>query len=249
MGLSLSPDGKFLAVSGKFKNIRVYDVSSADLPGRVLQGHSDQTLWLAFSPDGKRLASTSVDRTLRIWNMDSGQSLVVIQWPRTVKRNLFGQVFSPNGKWVVASGDDNNTYVWDADSGNLLKTLAGNRPAFTPDGKRLVLVTSDELSIEVLDVADWQALFMLKGHTKSNHEGAWGVAAAAFSPDGMLLASVGYDDKTLRLWDMTTGQAIFTLQKSTSADTVAFSPDGMVLATHEVSDSSPDSGIYFWGVK
>src|SRR5262249_16603022 len=46
---------------------------------RVLQGHKDLILDLAFSADGKRLASSAEDRSIRIWDPTTGKVKRVLE--------------------------------------------------------------------------------------------------------------------------------------------------------------------------
>jgi len=98
--------------------------------------------------------------------------------------------------------------------------------AFSPDGKRLASVSSDQ-TVKVWDAATGQELFTLKGHTGTVH-------TVAFSPDGTRLASAS-DDKTVKVWDARTGQEVLTLKGHTTPIwSVAFSPDGQRLASASV---------------
>src|SRR5947199_10317807 len=42
---------------------------------RVLEGHTDRVLSVAFSSDGKRVVSGSQDWTVRLWNIGNGKEL------------------------------------------------------------------------------------------------------------------------------------------------------------------------------
>lgn len=250
-GIAVSADGKYVAVSGRFNSFKLYDTSGKLV--RAFQGHADRTRYVAFSPDGKLLASTSVDGTLRVWDAASGQ--VVRMLNGEDRKGFAGILFSPDGHLLAALGDG-VTYVWRVADGTLLNKRPGRGAAFSPDSKRLAWISPDDVTIEMLNVADWQVLFTVKGHVKSGQEGAAGVAGASFSPDGRLLASAGYDDRTVRLWDAGSGEAVFTLERTAAVEAVAFSPDGKVLATFETAvdaggetTTSPENGFHFFGVR
>src|SRR5258705_3947354 len=55
---------------------------------RVLEGHTDLCLCIAFSPDGEQLVSGSDDHTVRLWSMSTGALLQVMGghrgWVRSV---------------------------------------------------------------------------------------------------------------------------------------------------------------------
>jgi WD40 repeat protein len=65
--LTVSPDGRYLAVGNWDKTIRVYDTSNGSMIVQLV-GHRDHVNALAFTPDGKRLASASSDTSVLIWD-------------------------------------------------------------------------------------------------------------------------------------------------------------------------------------
>src|SRR5690242_3336067 len=76
-------------------------------------------------------------------------------------------------------------------------TTIDRAATFSSDVKRVAAAT-DDLKIEVKDVATGKVEHTLVGH-KDN------INAVAFSPDGKLLASGG-EDFLIKLWDVATGR-------------------------------------------
>jgi WD40 repeat protein len=66
--LSVSPDGRLVALGQGDNVVRVWEVASGKLRCR-LEGHRGRITALAFSADGTRLASGSQDTTILVWDM------------------------------------------------------------------------------------------------------------------------------------------------------------------------------------
>jgi WD40 repeat protein len=73
--LAVSTDGERIAGAMSDRTIRVWDVHGGLV--KILRGHSDLVLDVAFSPDGSELASASYDKTIRIWQLATGRHRVI----------------------------------------------------------------------------------------------------------------------------------------------------------------------------
>jgi len=73
--LVVSPDGERIAGAMSDRTIRIWDVHGALV--KVLRGHTDLVLDVAFSPDGTELASASYDNTVRIWEIATKRHRVI----------------------------------------------------------------------------------------------------------------------------------------------------------------------------
>ena len=122
-----------------------------------------------------------------------------------------GTLFVPN---LIGAATPDNTGELDP-----LENREGsaNQIAFTPDGKRALVASSDR-SVRLYDVEGRRDLKRLTGHTAS-------VWAVAFSTDSRLAIS-GSTDGTARVWDTGTGQELRRFNGHTGlVNAVAFAFD------------------------
>src|SRR3954469_20348380 len=77
---------------------------------RVLEGHSDRVLAVAFSSDGKRALSGSQDRTVRLWNVGSGKELCRLEGHTMLVRSV---CLSADGSLALSGSYDGTVRLWD----------------------------------------------------------------------------------------------------------------------------------------
>ena len=143
--LTISPDGKSLAVATAKGGIDLWDLAKQKRI-KTLAGHKGRITGLSFSVDSKSLASSSAlkdddKNCLKVWDVATGEEST----PFKDHRGSVSTVcFSPDGK-TLASGDDSLVRIWDVKTG---KVSASTRcddvsgVAFSSDGKHLVYVQS-----------------------------------------------------------------------------------------------------------
>jgi RNA polymerase sigma factor (sigma-70 family) len=68
--LAFSRDGRFLAQGGPDSFVRLWDVTSGKLAGKI-EGHQGPVPTIAFSPDGRTFATGSFDTTALVWDVRS----------------------------------------------------------------------------------------------------------------------------------------------------------------------------------
>ena len=139
-----SPDGKKLLTSASKDPVvtrvaHVRDVATGLplTPGmEFLQGGGEP----AFSPDGNRVLLISGDHTVRLWDAATGKPVL----PPMACGGAVGEVsFSPDGRWALTQGDC--AQVWDLADGQPITPRLRHEQRlsaqFTPDGRRLILIT------------------------------------------------------------------------------------------------------------
>ncbi|WP_208597692.1 WD40 repeat domain-containing protein, partial [Desulfogranum mediterraneum] len=109
--IALSPDDRWLAVGGYFLPddvIRIYDFSSGKLH-RLLKGHANVVLDLAFSQDGSLLASASADETVKLWTVADDFRLKSSL--KGHQGDVYGVQFLPDNR-LVSAGYDEQLLLW-----------------------------------------------------------------------------------------------------------------------------------------
>jgi WD40 repeat protein len=234
------------------KELRTFDLKPGEKPGG-----------LDLSPDGKLLAVASFnyskpESAVVVWDTATGKELARVD--RDSKQTGDVVVFSPDSKVLVTQtysriGDTNNYQTgmkaWAPRTGNLLhefKDLEGrvSRPAFSPDGKRLLYTTMTPFPPNgkrgptqgfFYDTATWRAVQPMAAREPvppgwHQHEREF----LAYSPDGKLL--VGGDFlKHIDFMKAETGELIERAElplATRSITSLSFSRDSKMLAV--VSD-------------
>ncbi|CAI7600497.1 unnamed protein product [Penicillium discolor] len=229
--VAFSADCSQIAAIGRDKNDQVmmlFDTGTWH-PRKILRGHSDAILSLAFSPDNRQLVSGSFDLTVKIWDTTTGDLQETLVGHTSL---VYTVAFSPDGKQIV-SGSNGAVIFWNAATGDLegksLVTTARS-VAFSPDSKQVAVGCAGG-SIHI-----WGPAGDLK--TLERHLGI--VTSMAFSPDGKQIVT-GCSDTTIKRWDNTIGAIQKVVGHSDRASTVAFSPDCKLIAS-----GSPDETIKLW---
>src|SRR5882762_5170384 len=107
---------------------------------RVLEGHTDRCLCVAFSPDGEQLVSGSDDDTVRLWNMQTGAVLRVMKGHHG---KVISVAYSPDGTFVASGSWDNTVRIWNAATGLQVGEYTGHSRwvlcvAFSADGLHIM---------------------------------------------------------------------------------------------------------------
>ena len=155
--LAVSPDGKWVFVSGSDKVVRIWSVGegrlTTDPPARTLSGPEARVTRLVLSRDGQRLAAASEDKRVYVWDLaavnaaPAGQAVPAIarlEHPAAIR----GLDFSADGKWLATGGDDRFLSLWHLPSGLLAERQVGHMQAVHTvafvGNERVVLAAGDD---------------------------------------------------------------------------------------------------------
>ncbi len=235
-GLTMSPNGSWLATGGGNKVIHVLDTRTAKR--RVLRGHRTTIKSLATSPDGRVLVSSSFSGSLRFWNVRTGEHLRKIT---AHKGNVHTVAFSPDGKLLATAGSDRIVRVWHVATMQQHRVLEGHGGSiydlsFSADGSILASASYDK-TVRVWRLQDVKAPGRVLARLSA------GANTVQFDVTGRMLA-VGGHDRTVRLLDATNGKQLRQFDgHRASVWRVRFDPTGRWLASCDL-----EGAIRIWSL-
>ena len=235
--VSISPDGKTLAASGK-QEIKLWNLETGEILN-TLSGHEGNVWSVAISPDGQTLMSGSGDGSAILWDISTGE----------IRRNL-----SHTGGWINAVGfsSDNKTAIscshnkginlWDVTTGKLLYSLDG----FKPDGDRFSRAGVSPAAAGPSEIKLWDVVTgALRSTLAVPAVAGGGIKAIAISRDGWTLAHAMSGNSRIQVWDLRKRQALYTLEgHSAGVEAIAISPVRTKLSLVAVAIALSNCGIY-----
>lgn len=202
---------------------------------KVLIGHSDRVLCLAYSPDGTMLASGSSDHTVKIWNVRTGAAIITCEGH---KREVLSLAFSPDGRFM-ASGEDGFVHLRDVSDWRIVLTFTNRYAHVAFSGPFLAIATGGDL------YGDGEGTVQLWDYVTGVEATAWRDSGTrvAFSPNGKTLATANAGG-VVKLRDRTTGLVTGTFP-AREVRALVFSPDSRWLAWN----SGWQGELWAWDLK
>jgi WD40 repeat protein len=224
--ITFSRDGKWLALAGSDKSVRLWDVEARNPESvRIIHRYASWAGGGVFSPDGRHLFAGGSESMIRAWDVVTGTEEGDPLEGHTAW--VYALAMSPDGLQLASGGADSTIIVWDVITRKLVTTLFGhvamvNALAFSPDGQTLASAGLDQ-TIRLWDMRTGQQLSLLRG------QGA-AVNWLNFSPDGQWLVSRSQDG-LVKLWEAAPGENGDILTGGRSDGEVVWSPAGGYLAS------------------
>jgi WD40 repeat protein/serine/threonine protein kinase len=151
--LAFSPKGNLLASAGRefeagrVPAAKVWDVTTHKLV-KLLAGHTDEVLGIAFSPDAKTLATCSGDNSIKFWDTSTWREILP---SLEHKEHVISTAYSPNGRRLASTSTDGILKLWNVATHREVASLnLGAWPAYmtiSPDGQSLVTLQNDSLRL------------------------------------------------------------------------------------------------------
>jgi WD40 repeat protein len=231
-----SPDGKYLAISGKSADVIIYDTASGEIKSKV-DGSKFEAF--SFSPDSKFVVTqNTAAKGILIFETETGKktreikglggiSFVAKSFGGAGLINTFGGVpqgtilemgdvpMSPDWKTILVNKNDKEFELVDFESGQKKFELDHAKYSKSWEMTKLLFVMAGALGGNPLG-------FMLLGSSSNTQ----------FSPDGKYLV-ITNGNKNPTLWEAATGKLLNKFESQQRIFFAQFSPDSQLLATSD----------------
>src|SRR5262245_33462656 len=104
--LAWSPDGRFLAINGFGKTVRILDASTL-ATRRMYRSHRSRSGTVCWSPDSHLVASVGGEGQVHVWHASTGNRLLCLPL-----HQAHAVAWSPNGTALAAASWTGDLEVW-----------------------------------------------------------------------------------------------------------------------------------------
>jgi WD40 repeat protein len=253
--MSLSPDGKQLAIGDQAGQVEIWDTTKGTVQRSLVKSTANAGMQsygptVLFSSDGKLLASAGVHAgannnqnptfQLRVWDVQSGKQLFAHdQQNQGTPPTL---VYSADNKRLALADQGVGVHIFDLENRKLWKKLRQQNDAsgglvFTPDGKKLLIKSVTNTNIREIDLQSDKVgrRFGRAGRQNNPAEIGGGLNPGTngliLSGDGKRLAVVG-ESNSLRIIDLASNKELIEAKGHTdTVNWLRFAPDGKIVST------------------
>ncbi len=225
---------------GRNGEVRIWDAEGKER--RVLRGHADTILALAWRPGSDQVATSSLDKLVTIWDVSTGKAVRTIKNHADIVTSL---AFSPDGKLLATGSADRTAKVHDPDTGLQVASLAGHQDAiqavaFSPDGKLLATAGLDK------QIRTWKLADTTNPEKGFGHTGP--VYALAWLPDGSALYAGSGGRPSFLSYKKDNGNRVVNIKEDTMPKdwvyAAAVAPDNATVAA-----GGWDGSVTIWSLK
>lgn len=219
--LSVSADGKLVAVGDQSGTVRIWTLADGAPAGEVY-AHAVAVTGLAFLDAGRELASIGADGLVRQWALPLAPSTITA----TLPEQITSLALTPNGQQAVLASTDKSVRITDPTTGKEVRVMA---PATAPVTALAVTPKGDQIFGGQNDgwLRSWTAA---DGKTQGEayaHAGT--VTSLVAHPKQPWVATAGQDG-LIRLWNSPLRALRIDPKQGQTVTAVAISPDGKLHA-------------------
>ena len=249
--LSVSPDGKRLAVGGATNLVKQWNLETGVEAAADFTSGTGSVYCVRYSHDGKRLACATSGKDVPLpvtkeykedkegaekWEMENVEKMDELDITARIykiddgeeqlvlrghKNRLLAIEFTPDDKYVLTGSMDRTIRLWDAKTGEELYVWHIDSGVASLDILQDGKRFVSGHADGTVNLWDLEKKTCLRS-MKGDNGIIWQVAA---SPNGRFLLSCGFENPS-KLWNLGTGEMIRQIGEYSGTEAVAFSPDG-----------------------
>lgn len=201
MGITFSPDGKYIASSAIDNSVRIWHAGSGRLLN-IFPGNAQTNASLMFDPSMHYLLGAPINSNIKKWNLNTEETEFSVESGSWAGNST---VISEDGKYAVTALNSTEVVIFDMETGKVLdytgdKLISNNSKVNTLTFNRhsdWLAFSSNDNDIICVDIKTGEEVLTIKGH--NNY-----ITAIAFSPAGNYIAS-GDNKGMIIIWDIEMG--------------------------------------------